>query len=742
MRIRKIFLILISALLVLAVGTGAYLFKHTKNQGLSDNQLKAYSKANIQRDHRGVISIRASNWLSLAEAQGFVTASERMFQLDLMRRRADGALAEIFGPVALTFDRRQRMEDWRHYAKAAADQLPDSQKKLCDAYARGVNEFLTEYPTKAGIEYTLLRQAPQSWSCVDSLLIVLLMSNNMSHSWSRDLDMKAWHDSLPKEWWSFVFPSRHPWNRPWFENSTDKLAQSLWPTTELPYSQLSDSDFQPAISERQAVIDGSNSWAYRGKKGAWLANDPHLGNQVPQLWIPMKLVTDDGWWAVGSALPGVAGILIGMNNSLAWAITNNGEDVDDAVIAAEGIQVEEEKRKIAVRGGKEEILVVRKTDKGPIVKDSGDGTFIIRQWIALKPGILSLPIETLNRSLDWESFNQALDQFRFVPLNFTMLDRHGNMGLRISGCDIGRGNNGDFAESWEQSTWALDCKVDQRRRLFIPKDAGETAYISTANEQIWIDGKLHNWADDDRAFRLRELLGKNDLGFEDMGMMQLDTVSHIHARVLRWLLDTGMTEGLPQDQKNDWQKWDGNIKSCPQCMSEANDGALLLDQIIMKKIEHQFTKGDGGLPKVRRNMDRARVVALIENPNVATLLGFDPKALASGVIKSLMRTPTQTRKEWQIRNQWATQHPFVGRVPVVGRLFEIDAPLQYGASTVLRAEKPHHGPSTRMIWSPGRPETSVWAFPTGTSGHIFSPHFKDWSNIWQTGGLVAIPSTP
>lgn len=727
---------------IFASSIAAYLaYRHVQNQGLSNEEIAAYSKATIRRDQRGVISIRASNWDELAEAQGFVTASERMFQLDLMRRKADGALSELFGTAALEFDRKQRAEAWRYYANLANDSLPMDQKRLCDSFARGVNSFLDLYPGRVGTEYSILRTAPKPWSCADSLLVVLLMSNNMSQSWSRDLSMKKWHEALPVEWWSFVFPLRHPWNKLWVETPNDMAFRVTLPTTALPFTKLKDADFKQDVTEQQAVIDGSNSWAYRGKNGAWLANDPHLGNQVPQLWIPMRLEMTDGWWALGATLPGVPGILIGMNAKLAWAITNNGEDTDDAVIASPTIEMQKDTSQIFIRGGKSETIQIRRTDKGPVVRELEDGSLIVRQWVAFKPGLLNLPIEALDRSTDWDSFNKALDNFRFVPLNFTMLDHVGNMGLRVSGCEIRRQNNGDYAESWDVSNWATTCDSNPRRRLYFPvTDGPETIFISTANEQIWADGKLHNWADDDRASRLRELLSKSaDLTFDDMRLMQLDTVSRYHRNVVQWLIKNGNEDSIPLEQRKDWQNWDGDTRTCPQCMSEANDAALLLDQIILKQIEQKLAGSNGPLPRVRRNMDRARVITLIESPQTVQILGVESKSLATGIMQSLARTGKRTREPWQIRNRWDTQHPFVGRIPLIGKLFAIDAPVQFGSSAVLRAEKPHHGPSTRMIWVPSNPDQSVWSFPTGVSGHPLSPHYQDWSKIWQNGGVVSVP---
>jgi penicillin amidase len=738
---KKLSLTLIIILGVLFVGFAFFSNHHLKQQGLTDQEIGAYKNAVIKRDRLGVISVKAKNWVELSQAQGYVVASERMFQLDLMRRKADGALSELFGKAALDFDLGQRVQAWRHYATIADRNLNEDQKAICDAYARGINQFLLEHPRRIGVEYTILQATPKPWSCVDSLLIVMLMSHQMSQTWSTDLDLKTWRDQLPGDWWSFAFPLRHPWNQPWFGTNGDVQTESVRPQQPLPMSQLLDADFKIRDPRSQITVDGSNSWAYRGRHGAWLANDPHLGNQVPQLWMPIRLEIDQGDWMVGTSLPGTPGILIGMNHHLAWSLTNNGEDVDDAVVTPKDTPTDNIISNIVTRGQPDSNVTIRITDKGPVIQKLNDGSLVIRQWLLFKDGILNLPIVALNQARDWGSFNDAIDQFRIVPLNFTMLDRSGNMGLRVSGCDIERAATGDFAVQWEQATWSSTCGVDHRRRLFIPANNGhETSFISTANEQIWIDERRHNWADDDRAFRIRQVLSRSsDLTLADMRLLQLDTVSRLHRDFLQWVLAQDTSEHVPKIQLQEWKNWDGNIRTCSTCMSEASDGIALLDQIILRKIEHQFTSGRGGLPKIRRNMDHARVVLLLEDPKITTLLGLDSKAIAVGLVKALARTPENHRQDWHLRNKWASQHPFFGRIPVIGRLFAIDNPEQYGASSVPLAEQPHHGPSTRLIWNPSHPEQSLWAFPTGTSGHVRSPHYSNWSAIWQQGGLSTVP---
>ncbi len=740
-------ILIVSSLLLCAYG-----WTYTKQQGLTDLDLSSYSKAKIHRDPRGVFQIDASNWLAAVEAQGFSVAGERFFQMDLMRRKADGALAELFGPTALEYDRQQRREDWRYYAELSYQSLPEAQRKTCDAYVRGVNSFLTGYPNQVGIEYAILRTTPAPWTCVDSQLIALLMADMMSHSWERDLKMKAWHDTLPAEWWSYIFPLQHPWSQPLFEDPIPAQIKELAAVAPLPKTQLTPNDFKIGASTDLRNLDGSNSWAYRGKNGAWLANDPHLGYQVPQLWIPMRLSTIDGWWVTGTALPGIPGVLLGMNQHLAWSITNTAEDVDDAVIELDPIYnstapeksestLTSSQQEIKVKGQASELLTVQKSPRGPIVKDLGQGRFVARQWLALKPGLLSLPLEALAHATQWESFNAALDEFKFVPLNFTMLDQVGNMGLRISGCDIKRQNDGAFAEEATSSNWDPVCGYANRRRLFYAFDNGaESAFISTANQQLWRDDHLNNWSDDDRAMRIRTVLSQsNELKQEDMRLLQLDTKSRFHKMLLDWLLKNGRTSYLPSVQKEQWATWDGDSKTCSLCMSEADDGFLIFDQIILHTVAQAFNKSGDALPSVRREMSRARVLKALESPAAIAALGLDSKELATGILQSLARLDARQTKPWHERNHSVAQHPFVNRVPLLGNLFKIGEPAQFGSSATVRSERPNHGPSTRLLWQPSNPDSSLWAFPTGTSGHVLSPFFNNWSKYWQSGAMSIVP---
>jgi penicillin amidase len=710
-------------------------------QGLSDEQLNQYKKAKIRRDRSGVMHVTGAEWLQVIEAQGFSAASERLFQMDLMRRKGDGALAEIFGKDALAYDRQQRLEDWRFYAEKAYQTMPSPQRATCDAYARGVNQFIDEFPRQIGLEYLILKTKPPTWSCLDSILIAMVLTDNMTRSWSRDIDMSEWRAALPDPWWNFVFPLRHPWNELIFDDKRLPAHSLQIPEPALPLSHPRDEDFILSTFADSRGLDGSNSWAYRGAKGAWLANDPHLANSVPQLWIPLVMRTDDGWWAAGTAVPGLPGILIGMNADLAWSITNTAEDVDDAVFENPENVIETITREIRVKAAASEFVKIRRTPRGPIVKELSPNKLVTRQWLAQKPGILSLPAEKLNHAKDWDEFNQAIDEFQFVPLSFTMLDRQQNMGLRISGCDIDKVSNGAYAESWEKSSWSTTCDTSKRPRHYIPYDSTvSSAYLATANQRLWDDEKLHNWADDDRIARIRQVLSRSDsLTIDDMRILQLDTTSAFHRAMLLWLLKNGSDSLLDQEQAREWEAWTGDIKDCPSCMSEANDVAMILDQLILRKVTSQFTVGKEPLPAIKREMKRARVVSVIENPQLFLAVGLEPSEVAVKLLHWVSRKSSHKAKPWQERNLWTAQHPFVGRIPMLDRIFAIKEWPQFGAASTIRAERPNHGPSMRLIWTPGDPSNSLWSFPIGTSGHALSNHYQDWLNFWQSGGMSEVP---
>jgi len=256
-----------------------------------------------------------------------LTASERMWQMDLTRRLAEGRLAEWFGQVAVDRDRSRRVEDWSGVAERAALELPTEEHHYCTRYAAGVNRFIDENPGAWGLEYVLLGTAPEPWTCADSMLVLFVMAERLSSTAWRDEQKAAWVDALDEEWVRFLFPQDHPWNEPLFGESPGELAL---PTTTLPSTPLAEALGRSVAGA--GPMEGSNSWAWRGRSARLLANDPHLGNTVPQIWYAVRMRVSEDDWVVGMSIAGLPGVVLGMNPHLAWAYTNTGEDVDDLLV--------------------------------------------------------------------------------------------------------------------------------------------------------------------------------------------------------------------------------------------------------------------------------------------------------------------------------------------------------------------------------------------------------------------------
>jgi len=211
------------------------------------------AKAAIQRDALGVPHIHAANIEDAIFLQGFVTAQDRLWQMDALRRLAAGELSEVIGPSMLEVDREARILRMRHIAEEDYRTLPAADRTLIRAYARGVNYFIETHRGRLPLEFTLLRYDPRPWSGVDTLLCGLEMYRNLTSTWRQELQKMT------------------------------MLASGDPAKIDLLFSSRAGSEMQP----------GSNAWVVSGKHTASgkpiLANDPHLQFSIPSVWYQVHL---------------------------------------------------------------------------------------------------------------------------------------------------------------------------------------------------------------------------------------------------------------------------------------------------------------------------------------------------------------------------------------------------------------------------------------------------------------------
>jgi penicillin G amidase len=343
----------------------------------------------VERDKWGVPHIRASSVEDAVEAQGYVMAQDRLFQLDILRRASRGQLSEIVGPLALKTDENFRTLGFNRVANREFAAMDPDARALLTAYARGVNAFISTHENNLPLEFSLLRYKPQPWQPSDSLVIAGYMYQTLTDTWERELDRAKvqqivgsdrakdlYSDEAEMDRYVIGDPnnpndgSQASGNDPKGDDENDD--DDMEPDTVLKASQIDGAssaggaispadtsgsiDATPApetsadltsslwplvsryLEDSQSEIRqglGSNNWVVSGdytQSGKpLLANDTHLELSIPPIWYELH-VTAPGLNAKGFTLPGAPLIVIGHNDHIAWGFTNNGADVQDLYV--------------------------------------------------------------------------------------------------------------------------------------------------------------------------------------------------------------------------------------------------------------------------------------------------------------------------------------------------------------------------------------------------------------------------
>lgn len=738
-----------------------------KRQTISYRDLQdKFSEAQLVRfDDQGIPTVQAADWLQLIELQGYVIASERMWQMDTMRRQAGGRLSEWFGPAATDSDRAKVLEGWTDVATEAVNLLPADQRAFCNAYAQGINRFIADNAGKWGAEYALLRVAAEPWECRDSILILMSMADTLTTTSFREAQQWVWRRNLPKDWEAFLFPHSHPWNQPLFDAKLVKPMVLPHEQHFIPMAPIAASEWAGFEDHERHMIYGSNSWAWRGPGGYFLANDPHLGYQVPQLWYAMRLRVSSNDWVVGAALPGVPGITLGMNPYIAWAFTNIGEDVDDLLLeevnedATQYVAaiiggkkdwrpVQIEKKALKIKGAEDLILDVRHTHRGPLLKrsDLGD-VWASRQWLPLKAGAvragtLGIPTLAIDRAKNWQEANTSLDQMLVPGQNVLVMDRSGGMGYRASGTGVMRKVSGRWPQPAHAGEWIGYEPTAKRRRMWLaPKsEYSNGEQIATANERIWVDDTSHNWATDDRKDRIRSVL--NELGNGSVTAMQ-DLQQDDHSRFLKELLTWlavnirkhNMAGGFDFEA---WQNWTGSAAQAPDTFADGLAAESFMLRVMERRVRAAFlAKESQSVPNYYFSMQRAWLIKTMQEKDGLRAFGIDEADMTQALVAAIKKSRID-RIPYYEKNRWLKQHPFVGRVPVIGYLFRVREIDQFGFEDLVKIERPNSGASMRLVWDMSNPIQSTWSFPVGQSGHVGSKFYRSLQLDWQAKRYVPV----
>jgi penicillin G amidase len=540
----RILLWLLLALLLVLAGVVAYAYyvAHSALPQLDGQVLIRGLSApvTVTRDGHGVPTIEASTFEDLFFAQGYVTAQDRLWQMDMMRRYASGELSEIVGEDAVRLDREQRILGLRDAANKAMEIASPRDRSFFEAYARGVNAYIATRGDRLPIEFRILRYAPKPWRAEDSVVIANQMVKDLNYHYFYDAlsrekilaklgpeltaDLyvnRSWHDRPPTVMREDL---QQPDNNPSGtdedddddspDNSVTRLEISPVTTLEAgacgncgtvfaalealrhPKSGFFKSGFVEASAEGLPV-NGSNDWVVSGAHTVTgkplLSDDMHLGHQMPNLWYEAHLHSG-ALDVAGVTLPGMPYVIVGHNQRIAWGFTNVGPTVTDVYIEhfdAQGayqtpsgwVQPEHRSEAIHVKGKPDVNIDVKITRHGPVITElvAGETRPLALRW-TLYDG-LHIPFFDVNSAQNWQDFRHAFSQLDAPGQNVVYADVDGNIGYQTTGkVPIRAAGDGSLPVSGTDNAheWTSYIPFEKLPSIYNPP----SGIIGTANGRI------------------------------------------------------------------------------------------------------------------------------------------------------------------------------------------------------------------------------------------------------------------
>jgi penicillin amidase len=568
----------VTLVLVLVVSSGGYLYIRrsfpTVNGTVQVPGL--YQPVEVIRDRWGVPHIYAGNNRDLFFAQGYVHAQDRLWQMELNRRTGNGTLSEVMGEGTLGIDKFLRTVGLRRAAEKDLKTISAETHQFLQDYANGVNAFIETHRGRLPLEFVLLGFEPAPWMPADTLVWGKVMALDLGGNWETEMLRAKLIAHLGEEMAQDLippYPDTGPFIIPPEARSYADLGDPSLESYE-PVAQWLGAD-GPGIGSNNWVVDGSLTAS--GKP--LLANDTHLGIQMPSIWYEMGLHGGD-FDVVGFTFPGAPAVIIGHNDRIAWGVTNLGPDVQDLYLERinpenptqyefigrwEDIEIVTEE--IQVKDQESVILKVRVTRHGPLLNDVIDGLEqpTALRWTALDAMRIFDSVAAINVAADWESFREALRYWDAPSQNFVYADVEGNIGYQSPGrIPIRAQGDGTVpVPGWTgEYEWTGYIPFDELPFVYNPP----THFVVTANHKVVPDDYPYlissQWTPGYRAQRIVDLLtakaASAPLTVDDMRDIQADLYSLPAESLTPYILGITPEDELQRRALEQVRGWDGD----------------------------------------------------------------------------------------------------------------------------------------------------------------------------------------
>ncbi len=735
------------------------------------------SKVEILFDGKGIPQIYADNERDAYFALGYQHAADRMFQMDLSRRVAQGKLSELLGSVAETIDEEQIKIGHYRIAVEAEKNLSDKNRKLLQAYADGVNKY-SDICKSLPFEYRFLPVDFAKWTIIDCLALLSFQtwySNSLMNrdSFYNKLVEKVGQDKA--QTLIFPYPDFAPVT---VKNTTEQSDISttlktskisydysfkLQPnnTSSIAQKYIAETYFQNGLSSF-TMSEASNAWVIapsRSESGsAMLASDPHLElGRLPQFWYAAGIhIKESNTDAFGITTAGLPFLVIGHNKSSAWAFTAGGNDIVDYKtirISSNGSQylsengwkdfIYDSTKHITMSLDSSLTIVTKLSDYG-VVMDESDSSAIVMHWaghdVNLDNGVTN--VFNLVNTKSYEQFQKIVTNFGALDANYMYADSSGNIGYQLSTPLPLRQD--DFVSILPD---ALGSQVPYE---FYPIDATphvlnpKIGWIANCNNKPDNPSNAKGFYFADRILRINELLNsKEKFTIDDMKNFQFDLTDRYMANFADEFAQVLLSLG--EDKKAaQMRNWDGN--------SDTSSYNALLCTVYLDELQKDLFEDELGdlyqsVPaKWIENFKRVESAGWFDNintPKVETSIDITQKAMKHAL-------EIVGEKTWGDFQTLQMKHP-LSIIPIVSSALHLETePIPRGGtpgtlnSSFARKKLDSTyasvaGASMRLLVDFSDLDATTIVLPAGNSGNPMSEHFFDFYDMWRTNERWTVP---
>ncbi|NUB43190.1 penicillin acylase family protein [Fertoebacter nigrum] len=752
----------------------------------------------IVRNNANVPHIFGANDADVFYALGFAHAQDRLWQMTMLRRTAQGRLSEVFGERTVKIDELLRRFDIYNLAIRSLDAQDAATRTALEAYANGVNAWIGQVNADArgrgAPEFFLFSNEIAVWQPADSLAIIKLMALQLSSHLESEVLRARMSLLLPDTRLRDILP-----DDPGTGVTTLPDYASLVPGVRPSFEPLRMAEDPLSPFHRRAFAGASNSWAAAPTRsaagGTLLANDPHLGFTAPTLWYLARLELQSGG-VIGATIPGMPVVLAGRSEDLGWALTSSYLDDQDLYIeevnpanteeyrTPDGWKAFETRRSIiTVKDAEPVTITLRWTDNGPVLPGSHydlasvtpPGHVASLAWTAFSPADTSMT--SAMRLMAAKTTDQAIaaGELFVAPSQNLMLADRGGIAFQMIGQmparDAAHQSQGRLpSPGWiAANRWQGTLPYTDNPRVQAP----ETGILGNTNNKT-VDRPFpqhvsFDWGDTQRIQRWLGLMKTREVHTRESFIeAQLDTVSVMARGLLPliaadlWFTGEAAPDGTPERLRQRaleiLAEWNGEMNEhLPEPLITMAWLRAVQDRLIRDELgpmADEFTHVEPVfIDRVFRNTDGAAVWCdIIQSSPVETCTEIARLALDDALLALTERYgPNIESWRWGDAHQATHDHPVLGEVPLLRYFVNIRQSTSGGDDTLMRGRTKGslpdpflnvHGGGYRGVYDFADPDSSVFISATGQSGHPLSRYYDNLGELWRRGEYIPMSLDP